>query len=196
MAASKGTQIASAFYDPSEYCDWVNGELRHIDAKEVIFIYVRNKTNTERIDYFEYTADQVGGYINSKGGIAGYMVKIKIPPLNSIDELVKYMNGVNPSNVLCYVGTTSQEERKAIKDILIKQDRLLFSIHLSQGEECDENIIQLGRIPHQYVLSTFSYFSVRQSVCCIITDDSSYKYIYIIIIYIVQMLILQLICPK
>lgn len=107
LDTSKGTRIASAFYDPAEYCDWVNGELDHLQTKEVIFLYVRDDINNERIEYYEYTANQVGEFINSKGGIAGYMLKIHVPPLKSIEELVNYVKGRNPNNVLCYVGTTS-----------------------------------------------------------------------------------------
>lgn len=155
------------------------------EVLEIVYLYVKTKYNGGILPDVMYYASQNENYVNSLGGIGGKMIKSVFPIINTLDELYNFVKNYDYSKVLAYIGTSTyllyffiylnlynKSEREKLDDLLKIQDKILFSIHYSAGEECFQQIIQIGQLPHHYVMSVYSYFSIRYNDCVIISDGS------------------------
>lgn len=140
----------------------------------MVNVYLKTPQNDILLPYYEYDAIQIVEYINSQGGILDYLLKPIMIIKNEIEDLIETIEKYEYSKVLAYFGTTTTAERDALSDILEKQNKLLFSIHLSPAQKCYKNIIQVGPIPHQYSIKLYTSISAITGNCIILSDDSMY----------------------
>lgn len=92
-----------------------------------------------RYDSLSVIADM----INEDGGITGRLILIK-PTLydDNINNLITAVNRyIDNEDLLCFFGTSLEEERKLINPILEERDKLLFVLDNMGGEVAYRNII-------------------------------------------------------
>lgn len=81
--------------------------------------------------------------INEDGGIKGKLLLVK-PTLydDNINNLIPSLNRlIDDEDLLCFFGTSSEEERILISPILEEKDKLLFVVENMGGETAYRNII-------------------------------------------------------
>lgn len=92
-----------------------------------------------RYDSLSVIADM----INENGGIKGKLILVK-PTLydDNINNLIPSLNRlIDDEDLLCFFGTSSEEERILISPILEEKDKLLFVVENMGGETAYRNII-------------------------------------------------------
>lgn len=176
-------QGTNAFDDVRVRCDWLSGEPDVYDYYQVVFIYVTDDYFVDYVDDYSDYANIMVDNFNQAGGINDRLLQMIMKIFNSIEEMVEYVKeNVYNENILVFFGTNTNEQRDALDDILNEGEKLLFSIHPSEGERCYQNIIQVGRYPNHYVSSaaTSAYKRSRKGV--IVSVNHTYNiYIYILI---------------
>lgn len=75
--------------------------------------------------------------------------------------------------------TNANEQRDALDDILVKGNKLLFSVNPSEGDSCYQNIIQVGRFPNQYVAAATTSAIKRTNRGVIVTVNNTYNLFYL-----------------
>lgn len=128
--------------------------------------------------------------INLNGGINNHRVSALTIGWTVDDTLTDFKNRVSEilddKDLLYLIGTSDENERNAIADLLVKKDKLLFSIFISGGETEYENIIQMNAIPNQLFTLTFHYFLQATDCYAIIHDKDKMYIIYIFSIELIK----------
>lgn len=127
-------------------CDWISEVQSIKQSKYVVFLYVRTHYTEEDINNFILTNQYAIEYINNQhDGVAGYKLRAITPYLTSVEDMVQYVkDSMNDNDILVYVGTLSVEERDAVHSLLEESNKLLFSIHPAEGNQCYKNILQIS----------------------------------------------------
>lgn len=118
--------------------------------------------------------------VNMDGKTNGRELLPELIHYTSIDELVEAVKQYDgDDSVIAYIGTERYEERVALSDILVKQDKILFTVNPSGGEETYENILLMNPIPNQRI-PVFIHNTVQagRSLAFVYNENNTY-YIYI-----------------
>lgn len=167
----------NAYSDVKYQCEWLEGIKTEYEFFKVVFIYVINDYNSDYLPYYSNYADVIVAYINNLGGISNHLIQKIMRTFDSVEKLEEYMKiQYNNPEILAFFGTTTNEERELIHDDLVKGDKLLFSIHPAEGQQCLDNVIQIGRYPNYYIINLLSniYVLAEDKVCELIAWDSQY----------------------
>lgn len=177
VSTSLYIEQTNAYMDIKKRCTWLDGTDTITEFYEIVFLYVTDDYFKDYIDEYTNYANVMIANFNNDDGINRRLLQGIIQAFDTIKALKEYVEkNANNSNILAFFGTTTNAERDAISDILVKYDKLLFSVHPSEGERCYENIIQVGRYPNHYAIATASFawhFSPSRK-CAIVVADSNY----------------------
>lgn len=166
-------------------CKYYDGDM-HEEIKQIYKIGILlNKDNTwelKTVDALQFIIQ----LINLNGGINDRRITSVTIGWKTDDNFVDFRNKVSEilddEELLYLVGTTDENERAVIADLLVEKDKLLFSIFISGGETEYENIIQINAISNQLFTLTFHYF-LQSTDCYAIVYDKDRMYIIIIMYY-------------
>lgn len=177
VSTSLYIEQTNAYMDIKKRCTWLDGSDTTTQFFEIVFLYVTDDYFAAYIDEYTNYANVMIANFNNDDGINKRLLQGIIQTFDNINALKTYVEkNANDSNILAFIGTTTNEERDAIDDILVKYEKLLFSVHPSEGERCYENIIQVGRYPNHYAIATasFAWHYSDSRKCAIVVADSNF----------------------
>lgn len=175
---------AYSYLDLTKHCDWDSGNtVTNREVYKIIFLHVIDSYTKEYDQYYhQYFSLMVSLMNQNYGGINDrYLIGVK-PYLYSIEDLVEFVrdNGKD-DDIIAFLGTRTNKEREAIQQYLLEYNKLLFVVFPYEGEYSNENVINVGYTPSNYVDVIIGYHYQKTSNFVIIYDPTD-SYIYIIII--------------
>lgn len=186
-------RLTNVFNDNERICDWkrsinilyfiyidVNGEAPYSFYYIGVLFDLSTSTGKSRLQALQIDID----LFNQDGGINGKELVVlqteyhgDVTTIASIYE--KYVKTYD--NILCFIGTDSKAERKAVADKTEELGVLIFAISAPEGNGNYKNIIQMAFLPHQTVSIPLYYAYTKYKDIAVIYVKSEYIFIYYIL---------------